>query len=151
MKKFILTENEKKQIIKLYGGLISEETETLPSSVVEPELHSGSEAYTKTKELVDGIAKVLDYYEKTSEGKFIDKSTKGEVNLSGSAGYFKSKLDDFKNGITNDKTLEDSVKSDSLKMIDDMINGKFKEYFGDYSSVKASVTKIDNYTGKKRV
>jgi hypothetical protein len=36
-------------------------------------------------------------------------------------------------------------------MIDDMINGKFKEYFGDYSSVKASVTKIDNYTGKKRV
>jgi hypothetical protein len=53
MKRFIVTENEKKQITKLYGGLISEETETLPSSVIDTESTSQSPAILKTKELVD--------------------------------------------------------------------------------------------------
>ena len=151
----IHTEIEKKEITKLYGGLLSEETETLPSPVIEPEieqsLHPDSEPYTKTKELVNSINKLLDYYEKTADGKYVDKVTKDPVNLGGMAGYFKNKLEDFKNGITNDQTLDDNIKKDSLNMIDKVINGKFKDYFGDYNGVTAAVTKIDSYTGKKRL
>lgn len=151
MKKFILTENEKKRIINLYGGLITEETETLPSSIVEPTINSKSVVYTKTKEMVDSVYKLLDYYEKTSDGKFIDKKTKSEVNLIDTGKYLKGKIQDFKNGITNDRTLDDKIKTETLNMIEKLINGKLKEFFGEYNNINAPLSKYDSYTGKKRV
>jgi hypothetical protein len=151
MKKFILTENEKKRIINLYDGLITEETETLPSSIVEPTINSESVVYTKTKEMVDSVYKLLDYYEKTSDGKFIDKKTKSEVNLIDTGKYLKGKIEDFKNGITNDRTLDDKIKTETLNIIEKLINGKLKEFFGEYNNINAPLSKFDSYTGKKRV
>jgi hypothetical protein len=151
MKRFIVTENEKKQITKLYGGLISEETETLPSSVVDTESTSQSPAILKTKELVDGINKVLDYYEKNEEGKFLDKSTKTEINLTPIGAFYKTNLEDIRNGITNDPTVGEKTKLEIFKMIDDVSKGKLTEFFGDYSKIKTTPHKFDYYTGKKRL
>lgn len=151
MKKFIITENERKRITSLYGGLLSEETEVLPSSVIDTESTSQSPAYLKTKELVDGINKVLDYYEKTEEGKFIDKSNKQEVNMTELGPYYKTNLEDIRNGVKNDSTVDEKTKSEIIKMIDGVANGKLKEFFGDYSTIKIVPHKFDYYTGKKRV
>jgi|688.fasta_scaffold66160_3 hypothetical protein len=151
MKKFILTEMEKKQITKLYGGLISEETETLPASVVEPTTESTSPIYLKTKELRDNIIKLLDYYEKTPEGKFIDKVSKDVIDLVPVSGYYKRKVEDIKNGISKDTTVDAKTKSEVLKLIDEIINGKLSEYFGPYESIVAPIGKIDFYTDKKRI
>jgi hypothetical protein len=151
MKKFILTEIEKKQITKLYGGLISEETETLPASVVEPTTESTSPIYLKTKELRDTIIKLLDYYEKTPEGKFIDKVSKVEINLAPVGGFYKRKVEDIKNGISKDTTVDEKTKSDVLKLIDEISNGKLSEYFGPYESIEAPMVKFDFYTDKKRI
>ena len=152
MKKFILTEIEKKQITKLYGGLLSEQTETLPSSEIESEVQqTTSPIYTKTKELRDNIIKLLDYYEKTPEGKFIDKVSKDEIDLVPVAGYYKRKVEDIKNGISKDTTVDAKTKSDVLKLIDEIINGKLSDYFGPYESIVAPIGKIDFYTDKKRI
>jgi hypothetical protein len=151
MKKFIVTENEKKQITKLYGGLISEETETLPSSVIDTESTSQSPAILKTKELVDGINKVLDYYEKNEEGKFLDKQTKGEVNLGPIGSYYKTNLEDIRNGVKNDPTVDEKTKLEVFKMIDGVAKDKLTKFFGDYSEIKTTPHKFDYYTGKKRL
>jgi len=161
MEKFILTEDEKKRITKLYGGLLSEQSETLPTSVVEPSQdqqsttpvapESTSPIYLKTKELRDNIIKLLDYYEKTPEGKFIDKTSKDVVDLVPVGGYYKRKVEDMKNGISKDLTVDEKTKSDVLKLIGEIINGKLSEYFGSYESIEAPIGKIDFYTGKKRV
>lgn len=151
MKRFIVTENEKKQITKLYGGLISEETETLPSSVIDTESTSKSPAILKTKELVDGINKVLDYYEKNEEGKFLDKQTKGEVNLGPIGSYYKTNLEDIRNGVTNDPTVDEKTKLEIIKMIDDVSKGILTDFFGDYSKIKTVPHKFDYYTSKKRL
>lgn len=105
-------------------------------------------AVTMMEEIKSNIDKLLDYYEKTDDGNYVDKQTRDAVNLKSMGGFFKNQIESIVFNIQIEKKPEDIItRVNNIK--NQIINGKLKEFFGDYDSIQMSLTKFDHYTGKK--
>jgi hypothetical protein len=100
-------------------------------------------------ELENNINKLLDYYEKTPDGKFIDRVSKRVVNLKPIASYYKGQIEQLKNGVNRDTTANSEVRNKVNTIVNQIINGRYKDYFGDYTQITPSPRKSDYYNSKK--
>lgn len=105
-------------------------------------------AVTMMEEIKSNIDKLLDYYEKTDDGDYVDKQTRDSVNLKSIGGFFKNQIESIVFNIQIEKKPEDIItKVNNIK--NQIINGKLKEFFGDYESIEIPSQKFDYYTRQK--
>lgn len=107
-------------------------------------------AVSMMEEIKSNIDKLLDYYEKTDDGNYVDKQTRDSVNLKSIGGFFKNQIESVVFGVQLEKKPEDVIsKVNNIK--NQIINGKLKDFFGDYDSIQISPSKFDHYSRKKCV
>lgn len=107
-------------------------------------------AVSMMEEIKSNIDKLLDYYEKTDDGNYVDKQTRDSVNLKSIGGFFKNQIESIVFGAQLEKKPEDVIsKVNNIK--NQIINGKLKDFFGDYNSIEISPSKFDHYSQKKCV
>lgn len=107
-------------------------------------------AVSMMEEIKSNIDKLLDYYEKTDDGNYVDKQTRDSVNLKSIGGFFKNQIESIVFGVQLEKKPEDVIsKVNNIK--NQIINGKLKDFFGDYNSIEISPSKFDHYSQKKCV
>lgn len=107
-------------------------------------------AVSMMEEIKSNIDKLLDYYEKTDDGNYVDKQTRDSVNLKSIGGFFKNQIESIVFGAQLEKKPEDVIsKVNNIK--NQIINGKLKDFFGDYNSIEISPSKFDHYSKKKCV
>ena len=122
-------------------------TESQLSFLVETE---NDKPISMMEEIKSSIDTLLSYYEKTDDGNFIDIQTKKPVGLKPIAGFLKSKIESVVFGVRQEKKPDTIIsKVDEIK--NQIITGKFKEFFGDYQSIEIPSQKFDFYTEKKCV
>lgn len=109
-----------------------------------------NKAVSMMEEIKSNIDKLLDYYEKTDDGNYVDKQTRDSVNLKSVGGFFKNQIESIVFNVQMEKKPEDVIsKVNNIK--NQIINGKLKDFFGDYDSIQISPSKFDHYSGKKCV
>ena len=109
-----------------------------------------NKAVSMMEEIKSNIDKLLDYYEKTDDGNYVDKQTRDSVNLKSIGGFFKNQIESVVFGVQLEKKPEDVIsKVNNIK--NQIINGKLKDFFGDYNSIEISPSKFDHYSKKKCV
>ena len=128
MKKIIrLTESDLTRIIK---RVISESSET--------------DEVKKITDLKNQIEKILGYYYFNEDEKIIDNEINKEVNpetLKDLGPYYKTKIESVLVG-----TKEDNKNIGSVESIkDEIINGPFKTFIGDYNKIGISKNQVDDY------
>lgn len=107
-------------------------------------------AVSMMEEIKSNIDKLLNYYEKTDDGNYVDKQTRDSVNLKSIGGFFKNQIESIVFGAQLEKKPEDVIsKVNNIK--NQIINGKLKDFFGDYNSIEISPSKFDHYSRKKCV
>lgn len=107
-------------------------------------------AVSMMEEIKSNIDKLLDYYEKTDDGNYVDKQTRDSVNLKSIGGFFKNQIESVVFGVQLEKKPEEVIsKVNNIK--NQIINGKLKDFFGDYDSIQISPSKFDHYSRKKCV
>ena len=107
-------------------------------------------AVSMMEEIKSNIDKLLDYYEKTNDGNYVDKKTRDSVNLKSVGGFFKNQIESVVFGAQLEKKPEEVIsKVNNIK--NQIINGKLKDFFGDYNSIEISPSKFDHYSRKKCV
>ena len=122
-------------------------TESQLSFLVETE---NDKPISIMEEIKSSIDTLLSYYEKTDDGNFIDVQTKKPVGLKPIAGFLKSKIESVVFGVRQEKKPDTIIsKVDEIK--NQIISGKFKEFFGDYQTIEIPLQKFDFYTEKKCV
>jgi len=131
--KLFITEEEKKQILKKYEIIISE-------NIIE-----SKNPIEEMKKIQSNIDKLLSYYTKSEDGKFIDSVSKSEVNLVPMAGFYKAQIESVLFGAMNEKRPEEEIKQ--LNLIKNEIkSGKMGDFFGDYDQIQIPKQKFDYYT-----
>lgn len=127
MKRIIrLTESDLKRIVR---RVLNESSET--------------DEIKKITVLKDQIEKILGYYY-IKDGKIIDKEINQEVNpesLKSLGPYYKTKIESVLVGTNEDKKNIGSVES----IKDQIINGPFKTFIGDYNNIGISKNQVDDY------
>lgn len=109
-----------------------------------------SKAISMMEEIKSSVDKLLSYYEKTDDGNFIDTQTKSPVDLKPIGGYIKTKIESVLFGVQQENKPDEIVsKINDIK--NQIISGKFKDFFGDYQSIEIPLQKFDFYTEKKCV
>lgn len=133
MKRFILTEEEKFDILSQYNLLV-ENVEKNPVELLN--------------KIKSDIENLLSYYEKREDGKFYDISVNQSVNLNPVAGFFKAQIESVLFGAKNEKRNEKILSE--LESIKNQINqGPFTKFFGDYELIQIPKQKFDFYTEQK--
>ena len=94
------------------------------------------------------IKTLLTYYVKNEDGTFSDKETKNIVNLGPMSGYYKIKIESILFGSKQEGQPE-NVLSQLESIKNEIINGTFGEFFGDYETITMTKQKFDYYTNKK--
>lgn len=107
-------------------------------------------AVSMMKEIESNVNKLLDYYEKTDNGNYVDKQTRDSVNLKSVGGFFKNQIESIVFNVQMENK-PDNVISKVMTIKNQIINGKLKDFFGDYNSIKILPSKFDHYSGKKCV
>jgi len=120
-------------------------TESQLSFLIETE---SDKSISMMEEIKSSIDKLLSYYEKTDDGNFIDLQTKKPVGLKPIAGYFKSKIESVVFGVEQENK-PDEIISKVNQIKNEIVTGKFKDFFGDYNLIKIPLQKFDFYTEKK--
>ena len=100
------------------------------------------------KKLKTDIETLLSYYIKNEDGTFSDKETKTIVNLGPISGYYKTKIESILFGSKQEGQPE-NVLSQLESIKNEIINGVFGEFFGDYEVITIPKQKFDFYTDKK--
>jgi hypothetical protein len=96
---------------------------------------------SELKNYIDGL---LSYYE-IKDGKYFDKKTGDQVStqpMIETGQNIKTKLESILVGSKEDN--KDVTSVENIK--NEIINGKFKEFFGDYENVKIAKNIVDWYT-----
>jgi hypothetical protein len=94
------------------------------------------------------IDTLLSYYVKNKDGTFSDKETKSVADVKPIGGYYKSKIESILFGAKQEGQPENILSQlESIK--NEITNGSFGEYFGDYELILVPRQKIDFYTDKK--
>ena len=94
------------------------------------------------------IETLLTYYVKNEDGTFSDKETKTIVNVGPIGGYYKTKIESILFGSKQEGQPE-NVLSQLESIKNEITNGAFGEFFGDYETVTMTKQKFDYYTNKK--
>jgi hypothetical protein len=94
------------------------------------------------------IETLLSYYIKNEDGTFSDKETKTNVNFGPIGGYYKTKIESILFGAKQEGQPE-NVLSQLESIKNEIINGTFGEFFGDYETITIPKQKFDFYTDKK--
>jgi hypothetical protein len=94
------------------------------------------------------IETLLAYYVKNEDGTFSDKETKNIVNLGPMSGYYKIKIESILFG-SKQEGQPQNVLSQLESIKNEIINGVFGEFFGDYETITIQKQKFDYYTDKK--
>ena len=94
------------------------------------------------------IETLLSYYVKNEDGTFSDKKTKTNVNLGPIDGYYKTKIESVLFGAKQEGQPE-NVLSQLESIKNEIVNGTFGEFFGDYETITIPKQKFDFYTDKK--
>ena len=127
MKRIIrLTESDLKRIVR---RVLNESSET--------------DEIKKITDLKNQIEEILGYYY-IKDGKIIDKEINQEVNpesLKSLGPYYKSKIESVLVGADEDEKNIGSVES----IKDQIINGPFKTFIGDYNNIGISKNQVDDY------
>jgi hypothetical protein len=103
------------------------------------------EMLTKIKSDIDNL---LSYYVKNEDGTYSDKSTNQSVNLKPIGGFYKVQIESILFGSKIEGQPE-NVLSQLESIKNEIINGKLKEFFGDYELMTISKQKFDYYTKLK--
>jgi hypothetical protein len=103
------------------------------------------EMLTKIKSDIDNL---LSYYVKNEDGTYSDKSTNQSVNLKPIGGFYKVQIESILFGSKIEGQPE-NVLSQLESIKNEIINGKLKEFFGDYELITISKQKFDYYTKLK--
>jgi hypothetical protein len=94
------------------------------------------------------IETLLSYYVKNEDGTFSDKGTKGTVDVKPIGGFYKSKIESVVFGAKQEGQPE-NVLSQLNTIKNQITNGKFKDFFGDYETIAIPRQKFDYYTDMK--
>lgn len=94
------------------------------------------------------IGTLLTYYVKNEDGTFSDKETKTIVNVGPIGGYYKTKIESILFG-SKQEGQPQNVLSQLESIKNEIINGVFGEFFGDYKTITIQKQKFDYYTDKK--
>jgi hypothetical protein len=94
------------------------------------------------------IETLLSYYIKNEDGTFSDKETKTTVKLGPMGGYYKTKIESILFGSKQEGQPE-NVLSQLESIKNEITNGIFGEFFGDYETIDIQKQKYDFYTDKK--
>lgn len=103
------------------------------------------EMLTKIKSDIDNL---LSYYVKNEDGTYSDKSTNQSVNLKLISGFYKVEIESILFGSKIEGQPE-NVLSQLESIKNEIINGKLKEFFGEYKLIPISKQKFDYYTKLK--
>jgi len=98
--------------------------------------------------LKSDIETLLAYYVKNEDGTISDKETKTIVNVGPIGGYYKTKIESILFGSKQEGQPE-NVLSQLESIKNEIINGIFGEFFGDYEVITIPKQKFDFYTDKK--
>ena len=98
--------------------------------------------------LKSDIETLLAYYVKNEDGTISDKETKTIVNVGPIGGYYKTKIESILFGSKQEGQPE-NVLSQLESIKNEIINGVFGEFFGDYEVITIPKQKFDFYTDKK--
>lgn len=120
-------------------------TESQLSFLIETE---NDKSISMMEEIKSNIDRLLDYYEKLDDGNYVDKQTRDSVNLKSIGGFFKNQIESVVFGVQLEKKPEDVI-SEVNNIKNQIINGKLKDFFGDYDSIQISPSKFDHYSRKK--
>lgn len=112
---------------------------------VKPLLNESSEinSVEKITDLKNKIEKILGYYY-IKDGKIIDKEINQEVNpesLKSLGPYYKTKIESILVGTKEDNNDLSSVEN----VKNEIINGPFKTFIGDYNNIGISKNQVDDY------
>lgn len=94
------------------------------------------------------IETLLSYYVKNEDGTFSDKETKSNVDVKPIGGFYKSKIESVVFGAKQEGQPE-NVLSQLNTIKNQITNGKFKDFFGDYETISIPRQKFDYYTDMK--
>ena len=100
------------------------------------------------RKLKTDIETLLAYYVKNEDGTFSDKETKTTVDVKPVGGFYKSKIESVLFGAKEEGQPE-SILSQIQTIKNEIINGTFGEYFGDYETITIPKQKFDYYTNMK--
>jgi hypothetical protein len=98
--------------------------------------------------LKSDIETLLAYYVKNEDGTISDKETKTIVNVGPIGGFYKTKIESILFGSKQEGQPE-NVLSQLESIKNEIINGVFGEFFGDYEVITIPKQKFDFYTDKK--
>ena len=94
------------------------------------------------------IETLLSYYVKNEDGTYSDKETKSAVDVKPIGGFYKSKIESVLFGAKQEGQPENVLsKLESIK--NQITNGTFGKYFGDYETISIPRQKFDYYTNTK--
>ena len=122
-------------------------TESELIRVVKRVLNESSETdeIKKITDLKNQIEEILGYYYiDTDNNIIIDRELKKEIrseSLKQLGPYYKTKIESILVGTKEDKKNIGSVES----IKDEIINGPFKTFIGDYKNIDISINQIDDY------
>ena len=94
------------------------------------------------------IDTLLSYYVKNEDGTYSDKETKNTVDVKPIGGFYKSKIESVVFG-ANQEGQPKNVLSQMNTIKNQITNGKFKDFFGDYETISIPKQKFDYYTNTK--
>jgi hypothetical protein len=94
------------------------------------------------------IETLLSYYVKNEDGTISDKETKTIVNVGPIGGYYKTKIESILFG-SKQEGQPQNVLSQLESIKNEITNGVFGEFFGDYETITIPKQKYDFYTDKK--
>jgi hypothetical protein len=115
------------------------------NNINESEKNNPVEMLNKIKTDIDSL---LSYYVKNEDGTFSDKNTNQPVDLFPVAGFFKVKIESVLFGSKVERQSSDVISTlESIK--NEIINGKLKEFFGEYDLITTPTQKFDFYTSKR--
>jgi len=127
--------------------------ETLLSYYIKNEDGTFSDKETKTTVDVKPVggfykSKIESVLFGNEDGTFSDKETKTTVDVKPVGGFYKSKIESVLFGAKEEGQSE-SVLSKLQTIKNEIINGTFGEYFGDYETITIPKQKFDYYTNMK--
>ena len=121
-------------------------TETDLTRIVRRVLNESSETdeIKKITDVKNKIEKILGYYYIDTDNKIIDRELKTPISpesLKKLGPYYKTKIESVLVGTTEDNKNLSGVES----IKDEIINGPFKTFIGDYNKIGISKNQIDDY------
>ena len=100
------------------------------------------------RKLKTDIETLLAYYVKNEDGTFSDKETKTTVDVKPVSGFYKSKIESVLFG-AKEEGQPKSVLSQLETIKNEIINGTFGKFFGNYEKITIPKQKTDYYTKMK--